>query len=81
MGKRIIQQARGHGSLSYRVRRAAYRFKIKYPISEGDAEIINIIHSPGHTAPLLKLKIKNEIFYNSAFNGAVLGDHIKIGTN
>ncbi len=80
MGKRIIQQARGHGSLSYRVRKAAYKFKIKYPMSEGEAEILNIIHSAGHSAPLLKIKANKEIFYNPAFNNAVVGDKIKIGT-
>lgn len=78
MGKRIIQQARGHGSLSYQVRKAAYKFKIKYPMHDGEAEILDIIHSPAHTAPLLKLKIKNDIFYNPAFNGAVSGDKIMI---
>ena len=80
MGKRIIQQARGKGSLSYRVRKAAYRYKIKYPMHDGEAEIINILHSAGHSAPLLKLKVKDEIFYNPAFNGAVVGEKIKIGS-
>ena len=80
MGKRIIQQARGHGSLSYRVRKAAYKHRIKYPMHEGEAEILALIHSAGHTAPLLKLKIKNDIFYNPAFNGAIVGDKITIGT-
>lgn len=81
MGKRIIQQARGKGSLSYRVRKAAYRYKIKYPMREGEAEILNIIHSAGHSAPLLKLKLKDEIFYNPAFNGAVSGDKILVGNS
>ena len=80
MGKRIIQQARGHGSLSYRVRKAAYRFKIKYPMQDGAADIIDLIHAAGHSAPLMKFKIKDEIFYNPAFNGAVLGDKINIGS-
>ncbi len=78
MGKRIISQARGHGSLSYQVRKRAYIYKIKYPIREGEAEILDIIHSAAHTAPLLKLKIDNEIFYNPAFNGAVKGNKIII---
>src|SRR3989344_4096140 len=81
MGKRIIQQARGKGSLSYRVRKAAYKYKIKYPINDGEAEIINLIHSAGHSAPLLKLKIKDEIFYNPAFSGAIVGNKIKIGSS
>ncbi len=79
MGKRIISQARGHGSLSYRVRKKAYRYKIKYPMQEGKAEIIGILHSPAHSAPIMKIKIDKEIFYNPAFNGAVVGDNIVIG--
>ena len=78
MGKRIISQARGHGSLSYQARKRAFIYKIKYPMGEGEAEILSIFHSSAHSAPLLKLKLKNEIFYNPAFNGAVSGQKIKI---
>jgi len=78
MGKRIISQARGHGSLTYRAKKRAYRYKIKYPLAEGEAEIIKILHSTGHTAPLMKLKIGAETFYNPAFNGAVVGNKIMI---
>ena len=31
MGKRIIQQARGKGSFTYRVKRKAFRYKLQYP--------------------------------------------------
>jgi len=79
MGKRIISQARGHGSLSYQARKRAFIFKIKYPMGEGEAEVISILHSAAHSAPLLKLKRKDEVFYNPAFNGAVLGQKITIG--
>lgn len=78
MGKRIISQARGKGSLTYRVRKKAFQYKIKYPISEGEAEILNLIHSAGHTAPLMKLRTGTEIFFNPAFNGAIVGDKILI---
>lgn len=81
MGKRIIQQARGKGSLSYRVRKKAYVYRIKYPMKNGEAQILDLLHSAGHSAPLLKIKIKDEIFYNPAFNGAVVGDKINIGNN
>lgn len=81
MGKRIISQARGHGSLSYRVRKKAYQYKIKYPMHEGEAQILNILHSAGHTAPLMKVKAGKEIFYNPAFNGASVGQKILIGQN
>ncbi len=79
MGKRIISQARGHGSLSYQARKRAFIYKIKYPMGEGEAEILSILHSAAHSAPLLKLKLKHEVFYNAAFNGAVLGQKIAIG--
>jgi len=78
MGKRIIQQARGKGSLSYRVRRRAFIYKIKYPMHDGEAVIADLIHSTGHTAPLMKITIAGETFYNPAFNGAVVGDKITI---
>jgi large subunit ribosomal protein L2 len=66
MGKRIISQARGKGSLTYRVRKKAFKYKIKYPLQEGHAEVLKIIHSAAHSAPLMKAKIENEIFYNAA---------------
>lgn len=78
MGKRIISQARGHGSLTYQVRKRAYIYRIKYPMQEGQAEILDILHSAAHTAPLMKLKVNAEICYNPAFNGAVVGDTVMI---
>ena len=79
MGKNIISQARGHGSLSYRVRKKAYRHKIGYPMKDGQAKITDIIHSAGHSAPLIKVSIGNEIFFNPAFNGAYVGQEINLG--
>nr|AJS12645.1 50S ribosomal protein L2P [uncultured archaeon] len=78
MGKRIISQARGKGSLSYQAKKRAFMHKIKYPIEEGEAEIIDILHSAGHSAPLMKLKTSTEIFHNPAFNGAFVGQKILI---
>ena len=79
MGKRIIQQARGKGSLTYRVRKQAFIYKIGYPQGKGEAEIISLIHSPAHSAPLMKLKVGKEIFFNPAFNGAYVGQKIFLG--
>tara|TARA_Y100000034_G_C6890919_1_gene409807 strand:+ start:439 stop:1134 length:696 start_codon:yes stop_codon:yes gene_type:complete len=81
MGKRIISQARGKGSLTYRVRKTAFSRKIKYPQLSGEAEIIALEHSAGHSAPLIKIKIDNETFYNAAFDGAVVGSKISMGTD
>lgn len=59
MGKRITQQARGKGSLTFRVRRKAYRYRISYPSlkTEGQAKIIKLFNSPGHSAPLAKIQV------------------------
>jgi large subunit ribosomal protein L2 len=80
MGKRIISQARGKGSLTYRVRKRAFQHKIGYPTAqEGEAEILKIFHSAGHTAPLMKLKVNEEVFFNPAFNAAFEGQKINLG--
>jgi len=82
MGKRIVSQARGHGSLTYRVRRKAYTFRIGYPNTDAEekAKIIRIIHSPAHSSPILKIQTENKkIFYNLAFQNAFEGQEINIG--
>ena len=83
MGKRITQQARGKGSLTFRVRRRAYVYRIGYPGQqiEGTARVVKLINSPGHSAPLLKIEVLNnkEIFYIPAWNGSYEGKEIEIG--
>ncbi|MCK4647839.1 50S ribosomal protein L2 [Candidatus Pacearchaeota archaeon] len=80
MGKRIIQQARGHGSKTYRVRRKAFRFKIKYPpILTGEGTVLKLFNSPGHSAPLAKVKYDKGIFYMPAFRGMIEGQKISFG--
>jgi len=81
MGKRIAQQARGKGSFTYRVRRKGYKHRINYPklSSEGKAKIIKLINSSGHSAPLAKIQIENEIFIVPASDGIYQGQEIIIG--
>jgi large subunit ribosomal protein L2 len=81
MGKRIIQQRRGRGTLTYRSRKKAFRIKISYPQKEGEAEILKLLNSPGHTAPIAKIKIGKKIFYNVAGDGLIEGQKISIGGN
>lgn len=77
MGKRIIQQARGHGSFSYRVRRRAYVYRLKYPRELiGEATVIELLNSTGHTAPLAKVRCSNGDFYIPACNGMIEGQKI-----
>lgn len=77
MGKRIIVQARGHGSHTYRVRRKAFRYRVKYPKKlEKEGKVIKLLNSPGHSAPLAKIKYNEGIFYMPAFKGMVEGQKI-----
>ena len=80
MGKRIISQRRGRASLTYRVRKKAFKHKIEYPQNEGEAKIIKLFHSAGHSAPLLKISVGKETFFNPAFNGAFEGQEIIINS-
>jgi large subunit ribosomal protein L2 len=80
MGKNIIQQARGHGSLSYRVRRQAFRYRIKYPNKlEGEGTVLKLINSLAHFAPLAKIRYDGGIFYIPAFKGMIEGQKINFG--
>jgi large subunit ribosomal protein L2 len=79
MGKRIISQARGHGSNTYRVRRKAYSIRIGYPNKDGTAKIMKIVHNAGHSAPLIKLQMNKEIFYIPAFQNSYEGQEINVG--
>jgi len=81
MGKRIIQQARGHGSLSYRVRAKAFVIKLKYPNMnvEGEAEVIKLVHSAAHSAPLAKIKLGKHVFFNPANEGMYEGQKVILG--
>ncbi|MBS3074188.1 50S ribosomal protein L2 [Candidatus Pacearchaeota archaeon] len=88
MGKRIIQRARGHGGPVYRVRKKAFVYEIRYPNIKGfsgESEIIELVHSRAHSAPLARMRIhlkegENKggtiMFYAPAFEGAFVGQKI-----
>lgn len=80
MGKSLTQQARGKGSLTFRVRPRAYRYRISYPKldSIGKGKIISLLNSPAHSAPLAKIQIEKEIFYVPAADGVYEGQEIMI---
>lgn len=80
MGKTIISQARGRGSLTYRVRKKAFIYRIGYPkVAEGEAQIIKLLHSGGHSAPVAKVLLNNEVFYNLSANGMYQGQMVGLG--
>ncbi len=77
MGKRIIPQARGKGSHTYKARRKAYRFKIRFPPKlEGKGKIVKLLDSGGHTAPLAKIGYDKGSFHIPAFEKAFEGQEI-----
>ncbi len=80
MGKNLTQQARGKGSLTFRVRPRAYRYRINYPKLNliGKGKIIRLLNSPAHSAPLAKVQIEQEIFYIPAADGVYEGQEIRI---
>lgn len=64
MGKRIIQQARGKGSSTYRVKKKAFRYKIQYPKTlSGEGKVVRIFSSAAHSAPLAKVLYDKGSFY------------------
>jgi len=81
MGKRIIQQRRGKGSHTYRVRKKASLVRPGYASNlEGEWKVIKLIPSVGHSVPLAKLmNKKGEIFYNFAANLLYVGQTISFG--
>ena len=65
--------------MRYRARAKAFVYRIKYPGKEGKAKVLKLISSNAHTAPIAKLMIDNEIFYNPAFKNMAEGQEITIG--
>jgi len=79
MGKRIIQQARGRGSGTYRVRKRAFRYKLKYPGElSGEGSIVRLFNSSAHSTPLAKVSHNNgrKSFYLPASKGMFEGQKI-----
>ncbi|MGC9309289.1 MAG: 50S ribosomal protein L2 [Candidatus Nanoarchaeia archaeon] len=79
MGKRIIQQARGKGSLTYRVRNRAFKTKIGYPLQLSEEyEIVKLFTTSGNSAPLAKMRDKQgNVFVCIAGNNMYEGQKIK----
>jgi len=79
MGKNLVQQRRGRGTSTFRVRSFAFPGKIEQPKIEGTAIVKDIIRSQGHTAPLMVVVQGNKEFLNAAPEGLRLGQEITIG--
>ena len=86
MGKNLIQQKRGKGSPRYRAPSFRYKGKANFVRREEGkiitANVIDIVHSSGHSAPLVELKYSNgEVGLLQAPEGIRVGDKIEMGQN
>jgi len=79
MGKRIIQQARGKGSLTYRTRKKAFRISVSYPTTEGEGRVEKLMNVACYSAPIAKIRLNRKIFYNIAADKVYEGQEIMIG--
>ena len=84
MGKNLIQQKRGKGSPRYRAPSFRYKGKSNFArLEEGKiitANVTDIVHSSGHSAPLIELKYSNgENGLMQAPEGIRVGDKIEMG--
>jgi large subunit ribosomal protein L2 len=79
MGKKLIQQRRGRIKGRYRVPTHRFRGRVKYNRKniKGTGIVEDIIHDPGRTAPLTKVKINNEKKLFLAAEGIKVGDSVK----
>ena len=83
MGKRIIPQRRGRGTSTYRATSFKFAGKTSYSVYEKNGEvsgeIVDIVHSRGHSAPLLKVKYENGAeALVPGFEGAFVGKTITV---
>ena len=86
MGKSLIQQKRGKGSPRYRAPSFRYKGKTGFARYEKgkifSAYVKDILHSSGHSAPLMELKYSNgETSLLQAPEGIKVGDKIEMGEN
>ena len=84
MGKSLIQQKRGKGSPRYRAPSFRYKGTSRFTEYEEDkfisADIKDILHSSGHSGPLMELEYSNgKTGLLQAPEGVRVGDRIEIG--
>ena len=80
MGKRLIQQRRGRGTLTYRGPKFRFKGKVKHHHLETSGKVIDFVHCAAHSAPLMKVAyLTGEEVLNFAQEGIKIGDEITVG--
>lgn len=84
MGKRLIQQRRGRYNGRYTVPSHRFKGKIKYhhDTKQMKGVVEDIIHDPGRTAPLAKVRLKNDkVIKIIAAEGTKTGDLVQFSSD
>jgi large subunit ribosomal protein L2 len=80
MGKRLIQQRRGRGTMTYRSPGHRFRGEVKHSPISTEGQVVDLVNCPGHDAPLMEVNFlsgtKSLAF---APEGIKVGDNISIG--
>ena len=78
MGKRLIQQRRGRGTITYRSPGHRFKGPVKLPSDKG--EVMELVNCPGHSAPLAYIQTPDKnIDLVIAPLGTKKGDQIQMG--
>jgi len=77
VGKRIISQRRGRGTIRYRAPSFRYKGKVSHIKSSGVVK--DIINCPGHSAPLALIKYESGENFMVAYEGLSVGDKVMLG--
>ncbi|PIZ52130.1 50S ribosomal protein L2 [Candidatus Woesearchaeota archaeon CG_4_10_14_0_2_um_filter_33_13] len=82
MGKRIIQQRRGRGTMTYRSPGFRFKGKPKHYNIETSGVVTELVNCPGHSAPLMEVNfLSGEKGLTIAPEGIKVGDEISIGSS
>jgi large subunit ribosomal protein L2 len=84
MGKRLIQQRRGRLNTKFNAPSHKFKAKIKYAreIIGKQGKIIDIIHDPGRTAPIARVRLSDKsVILTLASEGNKVGDTVKFTEN
>lgn len=80
MGKRIIPQRRGRGGPRYLAPSHRHIGRSWYPeMKDGSGTIIDLVHAPGRTSPMIKVKYDSENVLLPAPEGIRKGQKVMIG--
>jgi large subunit ribosomal protein L2 len=80
MGKRIIPQARGAGGPRYRSPSHRFLGRVEYlPFGTLTAKVVDIVHDPGRSAPVMIIKTAKKEVLHVAPEGISAGDIIQYG--